>query len=277
MIIVAGVQRAASPLLGHPAWGAGNRVSPSNYSLNGFDINQERYMPHININEWIDQLGKFYHQYGYLIVFLGAMSENTAFLGLLLPGGTLALLGAFYARTGTLNIWWVIFFAWIGTVCGYNLDYFFGRLVLSRFATRWSASSLGRRIRLAGRLRLARMLLSKHGGKAILISHTIGHIRSFVALSAGATHMKYRRFLLFELIAALIWNVLYSALGYLAGGEHEYLQTLIERFGYVVFGVLVLAYLAWRFVRHRIIQRLRAARRDARARKAATRDAETIQ
>lgn len=225
-------------------------------------------MPNININEWIDQLGKFYDQYGYLIVFLGAMSENTAFLGLLLPGGTLALLGAFYARTGTLNIWWVIFFAWIGTVCGYNIDYFFGRLVLSRFATRWSASRIGRRIRLAGRLRQARMLLSKHGGKAILISHIIGHIRSFVALSAGATYMKYRRFLIFELIAALIWNVLYSALGYLAGGEREQLQTLIQRSGYVVFGVLVVVYVAWRFVRHRIVQRMRMARREARARQA---------
>ncbi len=38
VIIGAGVQRAASPLLGHPAWGAGNRGSPKNPSLNGFDM-----------------------------------------------------------------------------------------------------------------------------------------------------------------------------------------------------------------------------------------------
>jgi membrane protein DedA with SNARE-associated domain len=218
-------------------------------------------MPHININEWIELLGKFYDQYGYLVVFLGAMSENTFLLGLLLPGGTLALLGAFYARTGTLNLGWVIFFAWIGTVLGYHIDYLIGRFVLERVITRLSTSRFGRRFRLAGRLRLARALLSKYGGRAIFISHLIGHIRSFVALSAGATRMKYRRFLIFELLAALIWNIGYSLLGYFIGAEREQLQLLIERSGWVVFGVLVLLYLTWRFLKPRIAQRLLASRR----------------
>ncbi len=155
------------------------------------------------IDAWLDSLAELYDTYGYLIVFLGALFENTALLGLLLPGGTLALLGAFYAYQGTLNIVWVILFAWIGTVLGYNADYLIGRLLLSRLAGRWSASWLGQKLRLAGRLRLARMFLAKHGGKAILLSHVVGHVRSFVALSAGATHMRYRRFLSYELVAAL--------------------------------------------------------------------------
>src|SRR5207247_11365321 len=68
-----------------------------------------------------------YDQYGYLIVFLGTLGENTALLGLLLPGNSLALLGAFYARLGTLQIGWVIFFAWLGTLIGYHIDYLIGR------------------------------------------------------------------------------------------------------------------------------------------------------
>jgi len=35
------VTHTASPLLGHPAWGAGNRGSPKNPSLNGFDIKKD--------------------------------------------------------------------------------------------------------------------------------------------------------------------------------------------------------------------------------------------
>src|SRR5712691_8780691 len=130
-------------------------------------------MPTFSLNEWIKLLGEFYNHYGYLTVFLGTLGENTAFLGLLLPGNLLALLGAVYARLGTLNLGWVIFFASLGTVLGYHLDYLFGRFVLARASSRWSASRLGRRMRLAGRLRLARMLLAKHGGKAILISHLV--------------------------------------------------------------------------------------------------------
>ncbi|MFL5661948.1 MAG: hypothetical protein ACJ8BW_11440 [Ktedonobacteraceae bacterium] len=40
-------------------------------------------------------IGTFYDQYGYLVVFLGTLSENTALLGLVLPGNSLALLGVF--------------------------------------------------------------------------------------------------------------------------------------------------------------------------------------
>ena len=71
--------------------------------------------------------------------------------------------------------------------------------LLSRLIAWSSGSWLGRRLRLAVRLRHGRIFLAKHGGKAILLSHVVGHVRSFVALSAGAPRMPYRRFLAFEL------------------------------------------------------------------------------
>ena len=199
------------------------------------------------IQNLMDLLRDLYDQYGYLIVFLGALGENTALLGLVLPGGTLALLGAFYARQGTLNLAWVIFFAWMGTVLGYHVDYLLGRFALGRVMGRWGHSKMGLRLRLAARLRLARRWLTRYGGRAILLSHIVGHIRSFVALSAGATHMRYRRFLSFELVAALIWNTLFCVLGYLAGAEFDRIQLIIERAGWVIAGVVIIALLVWKF------------------------------
>jgi membrane protein DedA with SNARE-associated domain len=194
----------------------------------------------------IDLLRNLYDQYGYLIVFLGALGENTALLGLALPGGTLALLGAFYARQGTLDLAWVIFFAWMGTVLGYHADYLLGRFALGKVMLRWGDSRLGRRMRLAGRLRLGRRLLTKYGGRAILLSHIVGHIRSFVALSAGATRMPYRRFLSFELVAALLWNTAFCLIGYIAGAEYDGILSIIERAGWIIAGVVVLAILVWK-------------------------------
>ncbi|HEU4782465.1 MAG TPA: DedA family protein [Ktedonobacterales bacterium] len=194
----------------------------------------------------IDLLRDLYDQYGYLIVFLGAFGENTALVGLALPGGTLALLGAFYARQGTLNLAWVIFFAWMGTVLGYHVDYLLGRFALGKVMLRWGDSRLGRRMRLAGRLRLGRRLLAKYGGRAILLSHIVGHIRSFVALSAGATRMSYRRFLSFELVAALLWNTAFCLIGYAAGAEYDRILPIIERAGWIIAGVVVLAILVWK-------------------------------
>jgi membrane protein DedA with SNARE-associated domain len=209
------------------------------------------------MNEWIKLLGEFYNQYGYLAVFLGTLGENTALLGLLLPGNSLALLGAAYARLGTLNLGWVIFLASLGTILGHHLDYLLGRFVLARVARQWSTSGLGRRLRLAGRLRLAHRLITKHGGKAILVSHLIGHLRSFVALSAGMTRMNYLRFLGYELVAASLWNSAFCFLGYLLAAEIDRLQVLIERGGWAIIGVLVFLFLAWRFLEQRMKQRIR--------------------
>ena len=214
-----------------------------------------------DLREWIDLLAGLYDRYGYVLVLLGSLGENTAALGLVLPGGTLALLGALYARQGTLDLGWVIFFAWLGTVLGYHADYLFGRFVLARVARYLSMSRLGRRLRLAGRIRLARRLLTKHGGKAILISHTIGHMRSFVALSAGVTHMNYGRFLLFEMTAAFLWNAVYCLIGYGIGMELDHLQLLFERSGWVIFGTLTALFLIWRLLGQRMKQHLRMSHR----------------
>src|SRR5205809_142952 len=223
-------------------------------------------MPTLPFHELIKLFGEFYDQYGYLVVFLGTLGENTAVLGFLLPGNSLALLGAAYARLGTLNLGWVVLFASLGTILGYHIDYLLGRFVLVRVASGWSTSRLGRRIRLAGRLRLARRLIAKHGGKAILMSHLIGQLRTFVALSAGMTRMKYRRFLGYELVAAALWNTTFCVLGYLLASQVERLQMLIERAGWVLLGVFVLLFLAWHFVGQRIRQRMRQERREVRRR-----------
>lgn len=220
------------------------------------------------MDAWVQALGDLYGHVGYALVLLGALGENTAFFGLVLPGGTMTLLGAFYARQGMLNLGVVLLVAWLGTVAGYHVDYLVGRFVLTRAVSRWGNSTLASRVRLAGRLRLARRLLARHGGKAILLSHVVGHIRSFVALTAGAAAMPYRRFLAFELVAALLWSALYCLAGFLIGSEWERLQVFIERFGLIVAGGLLLAYVAWRVLHarhtrwrqhHRMARRQRAA------------------
>lgn len=218
------------------------------------------------VEEWIAVVGGWYATYGYALVFGGAFAENTALLGLLLPGGTLAALGAFYARAGTLNLAWVILLAWAGMVLGYHVDYLVGRFALQRVIGYWSARPLGRRLRIAGRVRLARAFLAKHGGKAIVLSHTAGHLRSFVALTAGAAHMPYPRFLAFELLAALIWSSAFCIVGYLIGTQLDTFLTILERVGWaslVALGVAALGWYIWRAGRTTKRRQHRGMRRSA--------------
>jgi membrane protein DedA with SNARE-associated domain len=209
----------------------------------------------LNPGQWLDTLAAFYDRYGYALVFFGSLGENTALVGLFLPGSALAILGGFYARQGTLNLTWVIVLTWWAMVLGYQVDYVIGRFLLARVAKHWSATPFGRQLRLAGRLRLARALVARHGGKAILASHAIGQMRSFVALGAGASRMSYRCFLGFELVAALLWSVTFCLAGYLAGAERERLQVLLERAGWVVIALIALLYIAWRLRRSHLKNR----------------------
>ncbi|MDQ6659397.1 MAG: hypothetical protein M3Z24_00360, partial [Chloroflexota bacterium] len=142
--------------------------------------------------------------------------------------------------------------------------YLLGRFVLTHAMTKWSRSYLGQRVRLAGRTRLARKMLTQHGGKAIVFSHVIGHMRSFVALTAGITRMNYLRFLCFEAFAALLWNTAYSLLGFFIAVEIDRLQVIIERSGWVILAVFALLFILWRWWRQKETRR-RKQRRKSRA------------
>lgn len=193
------------------------------------------------MSELVDFLKDYYASWGYLIVLAGAYLENTALLGLLLPGGTLILLGAFYAKLGYLWLPGVIILGCIGMFLGSSTDYWLGRLGLHRvfMKTRfWSRIEAG--------LEKARAFLDKHGGFAIFLSHFIGHIRAFVALTAGASKYPYRNFALLDIGAAFVWNIIFCVLGYLLADNIELVERLYARFGIGLLIVGVVVFIGWR-------------------------------
>lgn len=153
-----------------------------------------------------------YGQYGYLIVFAASLVENTALLSILLPGGTMVMLGGVYAGTGYLWLPLVILVGAVGTVIGSSLDFLLGRL-----SRRGALGFLGQSHRVQQLLSKAEHFYDEHGPRAILGAHFIGWARAVASLGAGASGMPFRRFLRYEIIAALLWNSLFSVLGFIVG------------------------------------------------------------
>ena len=77
------------------------------------------------------------------------------------------------------------------------------------------------------------------------------------AILAGIARVNYLRFLGYELIAALLWNIVYCLLGYFIAVEFEQLHRLFERTTWILLGVLLVALIAWRVWRWRIKQHVR--------------------
>jgi membrane protein DedA with SNARE-associated domain len=194
-----------------------------------------------DLHHLIDALRAAYGAWGYPLILVGALLENTALLGLVLPGGSLVLLGAVYAQQGTLALPLVLLLGWLGMILGTGVDYALGR---------WGLHSVLGRTRFVARLEPklaeAERFLERYGMWALLLAHFIGHVRSFVAITAGASRLPYRRFLLYEAVAALAWNIVFVGAGYLVGENLGLLQRLSGGAGLAVGATAVVAYLAFR-------------------------------
>lgn len=194
------------------------------------------------LNHILEIIKQQYASYGYLIVFLGAYFENTIFLGLILPGGSLVLLGAVYAADGTLSLPLVLLLGWLGMALGNSTDYWLGRLGIYNLIkkTRFSA-------RLEPQMEKAKKFLQERGGLAVFLSHFIGHLRSFVALTAGTVHFSFRRFASYELAAAFLWNLMYCLLGFFLASSVSNLDGVIGRVGLIMAGIVLAGYLGYKF------------------------------
>src|SRR5919197_2839183 len=208
----------------------------------------KEHMP--DLSHVIDALRAAYDTWGYPLVLLGALLENTALLGLVLPGGSLVLLGAVYAQRGAMALPLVLVLGWLGMVLGTSLDYALGRWGLH--------STLGRTrlmARLEPKLAAAQRFLARHGAWALVLAHFIGHVRSFVAITAGASRLPYRRFLVYEGSAALAWNLVWIVAGYMVGEHLVFLERVMGGAGLALVLVAVAAYLGYRlFVRGRSVR-----------------------
>jgi membrane protein DedA with SNARE-associated domain len=91
-----------------------------------------------------------------------------------------------------------------------------------------------------------------HGNKTILVARFITGLRVFAALLAGASMMRWRIFLIYNIAGAVLWSIVITTLGYLFGQSLPILVHWVGRSGTVLLIVAVIvAVVAWRIHAHR--------------------------
>ena len=142
----------------------------------------------------------YFQQYGYWVVFFGVMLENA---GVPVPGETILLAAGFFAALGHFHLGIVMAVACTGAVLGDNAGYFIGRKL--------GRAALLRYGRYAGltpkRLAMFESFFERHGDKTILVARFITGLRVFAALLAGAAHMRWPRFALYNFLGAVLWSI----------------------------------------------------------------------
>jgi membrane protein DedA with SNARE-associated domain len=144
-------------------------------------------------------------EYGVLAVFLGAAAE----------GETAAFLGGVFAHRQLIPYWQAALAACLGS---FAADQFF--FLAGRYATKWSYVQ-----KLLGSKPIERVtrLLEAHPTGFILAFRFIYGIRTISPVAIGVSTVSALRFVTLNAIAALIWGVLITAIGFLAGQTVEVL------------------------------------------------------
>ena len=156
-------------------------------------------------------IGSLIESYGYLAVFVLVGVES---LGVPLPGETALITAAIYAgHTHRLNPWLIFLVASAAAIIGDNIGYWIGDKGGYRLARRY-----GSKVRLDERkLKIARYLFDRHGGKVVFFGRFVSVLRTYAAFLAGTSKMRWRRFLPANAAGGIVWAAIWTLAAYLAG------------------------------------------------------------
>jgi membrane-associated protein len=151
--------------------------------------------------------------WAYAIVFLLAVLDA---LLPIVPSETVVITAGVVASAGDLSLPLVIAAAALGAFLGDNCAYLVGRRFGERVTARFFSGEKARH-----RVDWAHHQIRERGGELIAVGRFIPGGRTAVTLSAGMLRYAWRRFVLFDAAAALVWAAYASLLGYFGGRTFE--------------------------------------------------------
>jgi len=168
----------------------------------------------------------------YLLIGLLCWAEAAFFLGFVTPGEIAVATGGILASRGPVSVEWLILAATVGTVAGNTTGYWLGRIWGSRLLA-WSPLQRG----LGGPIDKSMSFLERRGQWAIVLSRLTTVTRITIPFMVGASGLRYRRFLAFDIPTAAAWAAAWVMVGFILG---ESWTVLMDRAGEAAFLVLIL-------------------------------------
>ncbi len=145
---------------------------------------------------------------GYWLVFLFALLESIAVIGLFTPGSFVVVFAGALAAHGYYDFTDLVIFCIGGALIGDALSYEFGR---------HGKTMLEHRPFFTKHIKNGQLFFEKYGAASIVLGRFVGALRPFVPFVAGMSHMPRMRFYIADVIGAVGWSVTFIGAGYLFG------------------------------------------------------------
>lgn len=189
----------------------------------------------MTLTEKLIHLVSLLGHWGYLIIFLAAFLESSAFMGLLVPGESVVVLSGFLASRGYLELGDCLWVITLGAVLGDSVGYSLGKAIGRGYFEKHHRLFLLKE----RHIHKVDEYFERHGGKTIFFGRFIGVLRAMAPFVAGMSRMPYGRFFVYNASGGIIWTVVFTLLGYFFGQSWQLIERWSGRFGVFVLFLIV--------------------------------------
>ena len=166
---------------------------------------------------------------GLLGLFAIVFAESGLLIGFFLPGDSLLFTAGFLASAPSsvdealhLPLGWLLIGCVIAAIAGDQVGYVFGRRVGPTLFNRPDS-----RLFKQDNVEKAHEFFEKYGAKTIVLARFVPIVRTFAPIVAGVSRMKYRTFVMFNIVGGCLWALGVTILGYFLG-QVDFIEKNLE-------------------------------------------------
>ena len=142
-----------------------------------------------------------------VVVFLISLSESLAVVGLFIPGLVVMGIIGGLVSAGTLKLSTTLLCAILGAICGDSISYSIGRRFKDHLPEFWLFK------RFPHWLGRGKTFFTRYGEMSIVFGRFVGPVRPFIPVIAGTMLMDPKRFLIANIVSAILWAPIYMLPG----------------------------------------------------------------
>ena len=150
-------------------------------------------------------------------------SETGLLIGVFLPGDSLLVTAGLLAASGYLNVYRLAPVLTLAAILGNSLGYFIGRATGPRIFNRDNSLFFNKKHAIR-----AHQFYEKYGRMTIVIAQFMPIIRTFSPVIAGVAGMRFRDFITYNVVGAVVWVWSMLGIGYFLGSYIPRIDQHIE-------------------------------------------------
>ncbi|HYN79085.1 MAG TPA: VTT domain-containing protein [Lamprocystis sp. (in: g-proteobacteria)] len=189
-------------------------------------------------------------RWAYVTVFLVALTESTAIIGVFIPGVILLMGTGTLITTGVIAFWPAFIAAVAGAIAGDGLSYSLGRHYNDHLRTMWPFS------RYPESIDHGIAFFDRYGGWSVAIGRFAGPSRAIIPLVAGMLQMPPRRFYVANVTSGIAQTIAFFIPGMVLGASLKLAAEAAMRLA--ILGLLLIGALWFAFWLAHLIYRLSA-------------------